>query len=49
MVQEMGMHNFLRDAWDAGDEALHTALHSRPIVAFTKNMNLGALLIKASH
>lgn len=49
MVPEMGMQLILREAWDAGGEALHTALKSRPIVAFTKNRNLGSLLVKASH
>lgn len=49
MVPEMGMSHILREAWDAGGEALHTVLRSRPIVAFTKNRNLGALLVKASH
>ena len=49
MVPEMGLQRILREAWDAGGEALHTELHSRPIVAFTKNRNLGALLVKASH
>lgn len=49
MVPEMGLQCILREAWDAGSEALHTELHSRPIVAFTKNRNLGALLVKASH
>lgn len=49
MVPEMGMQHILRDAWDAGGEALHTELRARPIVAFTKNRNLGSLLVKASH
>lgn len=49
MVPQMGLQHILREAWDAGGEALHTELKSRPIVAFTKNRNLGALLVKASH
>ena len=46
---EMAVQKILRDAWDAGDEALHTALQPRPIVAFTNNRDLGVLLVKASH
>jgi hypothetical protein len=49
IVPQMGLQRILREAWDAGGEALHTELKSRPIVAFTKNRNLGALLVKASH
>jgi hypothetical protein len=49
MAKEMGLQRILREAWDAGGEALHTSLRSRPIVAFTKNRNLGSLLVKASH
>ena len=49
MVPEMSLQRLLREAWDAGGEALHTELHSRPIVAFTKNRHLGAMLVKASH
>ena len=57
MVAEMGMQQILQGAWDAGGEALHTASHSRPIVAFTNEHELGFVVgpttgfyrVKASH
>jgi hypothetical protein len=49
MIPEMGLQKIMHNVWDAGGEALHAELKNRPIVAFTKNRNLGALLVKASH
>jgi hypothetical protein len=49
MVPELQLHKLLRTEYVLGGEALHVDLPLRPIVAFSKNRNLGSLLVKASH
>lgn len=49
MVPQIQPQKLLHTAYVNGGEALHAALPSRPIVAFSKNRNLGSMLVKASH
>ena len=49
LVPGLRLPQLLRDEYVLGDEALHTVLPQRPIVAYCKNRNLGSLLVKASH
>ena len=49
IVPQMKLQKLLHTAYINGGEALHASLPSRPIVAFSKNRNLGSMLVKASH
>jgi len=49
LVPEMRLQQLLLAEYMKGGEALRACLPSRPIVAFTKNRNLGSMLVKASH
>jgi hypothetical protein len=47
-VPDLRLPQILADEYVKAGEALHVAL-AKPIVAYKKNMNLGSLLVKASH
>ena len=49
LVPQLQPQRILRDEYMNGGEALHAVLKSRPIVAYSKNRNLGSMLVKASH
>lgn len=49
LVRELRLPQLLREEYMLGGEALHACLKQRPIVAYSKNRNLGSLLVKASH
>ena len=49
LVPELRLPQMLREQYETLGEALHVELPQRPIVAYTKNRNLGSLLVKASH
>lgn len=49
LIPEMRLQQLLRDEYEKCDDALHAWMPHRPIVAFTKNRNLGSFLVKASH
>lgn len=49
LVPELRLPQLLREQYETLGEALHVELPQRPIVAYTKNRNLGSLLVKASH
>lgn len=49
LIPELRPQEALALAYLDGGAALHTALPTRPFVAFKKTQNLGSLLVKASH
>jgi hypothetical protein len=48
-VRELRLPQLLREEYVLAGAALHAQLPQRPIVAYSKNRNLGSLLVKASH
>lgn len=49
LVPQLQLPQLLRDQYEQCGEDLHAVMPQRPIVAYTKNRNLGSLLVKASH
>lgn len=49
LVPELQLQQLLQDEYGKGDKVVQDWVPQRPIVAFTKNRNLGSFLVKASH